>query len=97
MHCAAPTLSNPPNNSSIRTTSFKPYTIPTPTFASPLTITATLVPISSTLMAESAEEQLEPLFDYHRVQTLDVVYLDDDGSDSSPAFSPKRRKLCIPL
>ncbi|KAI7996820.1 putative small ubiquitin-related modifier 8 [Camellia lanceoleosa] len=43
-------------------------------------------------MAESTEE-LEPLFDYHRVQPFDVVCLDDDCSDSSPAFSPKRRKL----
>ncbi|KAI8013946.1 hypothetical protein LOK49_LG05G01283 [Camellia lanceoleosa] len=70
-----------PNNSLIRTVSFKPYTIPTPTSASPSTITATLVPISSTLMAKSTEEQLKPLFDYHH-----------DCSDSSPAFSPKRRR-----
>ncbi|CAL5361292.1 unnamed protein product [Camellia sinensis] len=50
-HCATPTLSNPPDNSSIRTASFKPYTIPTPTSASPLTITATSAPISSTVIA----------------------------------------------
>ncbi|CAL5418396.1 unnamed protein product [Camellia sinensis] len=44
-------------------------------------------------MAESTEEQLEPLFDYHRFQPFDVVCLDDDCSDSSPAFSPRRKKL----
>ncbi|CAL5349353.1 unnamed protein product [Camellia sinensis] len=43
--------------------------------------------------AESTEEQLEPLFDYHRFQPFDVVCLDDDCSDSSPAFSPRRKKL----
>ncbi|KAL6969899.1 hypothetical protein U1Q18_029613 [Sarracenia purpurea var. burkii] len=45
-------------------------------------------------MAESTEE-LEPLFDYSRVQPLDIVCLDDDCSDFSPslAVSPKRWKL----
>ncbi|XP_028066049.1 uncharacterized protein LOC114268995 [Camellia sinensis] len=43
-------------------------------------------------MAKSTEEQLKPLFDYHRAQPFDVVCLNDDCSDSSPAFSPKRRK-----
>ncbi|CAL5387707.1 unnamed protein product [Camellia sinensis] len=60
----------------MRTVSFKPYTIPTPTFTSPSTITVTLAPISSTLMAKSTEEQIEPLFDYHRVQPFDVVCVD---------------------
>ncbi|KAI7981899.1 hypothetical protein LOK49_Contig8G00015 [Camellia lanceoleosa] len=91
-HYATLTLSNPPNNSLIRTASFKPYTIPTPTSAPPSTITATLVPISSTLMAKSTEEPLKPLFDYHHAQLFDVVCLNDDCSDSSPAFSPKRRR-----
>ncbi|CAL5363038.1 unnamed protein product [Camellia sinensis] len=75
-HYATPTLSNPPNNSTIRTASFKPHTIPTPTFASSLTITATSASISSTLMAESTEEQLEALFNYHHVQPFVVVCLD---------------------
>ncbi|KAL7187269.1 hypothetical protein ACSBR1_037351 [Camellia fascicularis] len=54
-------------------------------------------PSPALITAESAEEQLEPLFDYHRVQTLDVVYLDDDGSDSSPAFSPNEGSFRVPL
>ncbi|GFZ00263.1 ubiquitin-like superfamily protein [Actinidia rufa] len=37
-------------------------------------------------------DELEPLFDYSRVQPCDVGCLDDDCSDSSPAFLPKRRK-----
>ncbi|XP_052187624.1 uncharacterized protein LOC127798229 [Diospyros lotus] len=40
-------------------------------------------------------EELEPLFDYSRVQPVDVC-IDDDCSDSSPPFSPKRRKLLNP-
>ncbi|XAR52461.1 hypothetical protein NMG60_11020557 [Bertholletia excelsa] len=43
-------------------------------------------------MAELTEE-LEPLFDYSRVQPFDVVCLDDDFSDSSPAMAPKGKKL----
>ncbi|CAK9151281.1 unnamed protein product [Ilex paraguariensis] len=43
-------------------------------------------------MADSTEE-LEPLFDYSRVQPIDLVCLDDDCSDSSPAYAPKRRKI----
>ncbi|XP_023759133.1 uncharacterized protein LOC111907566 [Lactuca sativa] len=43
-------------------------------------------------MAEQTEE-LEPLFDYSRVQPLDVVCLDDDDSlDSSTLIPSKRRK-----
>ncbi|XP_059649669.1 uncharacterized protein LOC132295413 [Cornus florida] len=42
---------------------------------------------------EESKEEFEPLFDYSRVQPLDVVCLDDDCSDSSPAFFPKRRKI----
>ncbi|KAI3699072.1 hypothetical protein L2E82_43087 [Cichorium intybus] len=43
-------------------------------------------------MAEPAEE-LEPLFDYTRVQPFDVVCLDDDDvSDSSILIPSKRRK-----
>ncbi|KAJ4960128.1 hypothetical protein NE237_020038 [Protea cynaroides] len=36
------------------------------------------------------EEDLEPLFDYSRVQPINVVCLDDDCYDST---SPKRRKI----
>lgn len=46
-------------------------------------------------MTESTEE-LEPLFDYSRVQPLNFVCIDDDFSDSSPASSPKRRKTSGP-
>lgn len=42
-------------------------------------------------MGESTED-LEPLFDYSRVQPFDVVCLDDDCPDSSPVAIPKRRK-----
>ncbi|KAA8532637.1 hypothetical protein F0562_032547 [Nyssa sinensis] len=42
---------------------------------------------------EECAEEFEPLFDYSRVQPLDVVCLDDDGSDSSPVLSPKRKKI----
>ncbi|KAF2310913.1 hypothetical protein GH714_018389 [Hevea brasiliensis] len=41
--------------------------------------------------ADSVEE-LEPLFDYRRVQPLNFICLDDDDSDKSPVPSPKRRK-----
>ncbi|XP_062145305.1 uncharacterized protein LOC133852553 [Alnus glutinosa] len=50
-------------------------------------------------MADSTEE-LEPLFDYSRVQPLDVVCLDvdEDDVDSSQAFSSnKRRKISEPV
>jgi hypothetical protein len=44
-------------------------------------------------MGESESiDDLEPLFDYSRVQP-NFVSLDDDYSDSSPALSPKRRKI----
>ncbi|XP_074309554.1 uncharacterized protein LOC141644038 [Silene latifolia] len=37
-------------------------------------------------------EELEPLFDYHRVQPVNFITLEDD-LDSSPAYIPKRRKF----
>ncbi|KAK8579489.1 hypothetical protein V6N13_142695 [Hibiscus sabdariffa] len=43
--------------------------------------------------ADSTADDLEPLFDYHRVQPLNIVCIDDDCSDTSPVPSPKRRKL----
>lgn len=43
-------------------------------------------------MGDSNEEELEPLFDYHRVQPVTFVDLEDD-SDSSPSISSKRRKI----
>ncbi|KAJ7954153.1 Small ubiquitin-related modifier like [Quillaja saponaria] len=43
-------------------------------------------------MADSTEE-FEPLFDYSRVQPLNVVCLDDDDNDLSPDLSTKRRKV----
>ncbi|XAR72303.1 hypothetical protein NMG60_11018894 [Bertholletia excelsa] len=43
-------------------------------------------------MGESTEE-LEPLFDYSRVQPFNRVWLDDDSPDSSPPPSSKRKKL----
>ncbi|XWS68809.1 hypothetical protein CRYUN_Cryun04dG0124700 [Craigia yunnanensis] len=43
-------------------------------------------------MADSTMDDLEPLFDYRRVQPLNFVCIDDDGSDTSPAPVPKRRK-----
>ncbi|XP_073135562.1 uncharacterized protein [Henckelia pumila] len=42
---------------------------------------------------EDTKEEFEPLFDYTRVQPRDVVCLDDDGDDASPAFISKRRKF----
>ncbi|XP_002526295.2 uncharacterized protein LOC8275096 [Ricinus communis] len=42
-------------------------------------------------MADNSEE-LEPLFDYKRVQPRDFICLDDDGSDTSPFPIPKRKK-----
>ncbi|KAK6252707.1 hypothetical protein QUC31_014427 [Theobroma cacao] len=44
-------------------------------------------------MAESTSDDLEPLFDYRRVQPLNFVCIEDDGSDASPDPSPKRRKI----
>ncbi|KAG8652209.1 uncharacterized protein LOC110616551 isoform X1 [Manihot esculenta] len=42
---------------------------------------------------EDSMEELEPLFDYRRVQPLNFVCLDDDdGSDTSPLPAIKRRK-----
>ncbi|KAH9606289.1 hypothetical protein KSS87_014957 [Heliosperma pusillum] len=38
-----------------------------------------------------SNEELEPLFDYHRVQPVNFITLEDD-SDSAPAYISKRRK-----
>ncbi|KAG8493042.1 hypothetical protein CXB51_010433 [Gossypium anomalum] len=46
--------------------------------------------------ADSTTDDLEPLFDYRRVQPLNIVCLDDDCSDTSPVPSPKRRKFANP-
>ncbi|KAK8647587.1 hypothetical protein V6N13_121318 [Hibiscus sabdariffa] len=46
--------------------------------------------------ADSTTDDLEPLFDYRRVQPLNIVSIDDDCSDTSPVPSPKRRKLPKP-
>ncbi|GMI83500.1 hypothetical protein like AT1G68185 [Hibiscus trionum] len=47
--------------------------------------------------ADSTTDDLEPLFDYRRVQPLNIVCIDDDCSDNaSPVPSPKRRKLPKP-
>ncbi|KAK8643513.1 hypothetical protein V6N13_012806 [Hibiscus sabdariffa] len=48
------------------------------------------------LQADSTTDDLEPLFDYRRVQPLNIVSIDDDCSDTSPVPSPKRRKLPKP-
>ncbi|XP_068638035.1 uncharacterized protein [Aristolochia californica] len=42
-------------------------------------------------MEEPAEE-LEPLFDYSRIQPIDFVYLDEDCSDSSSFTETKRKR-----
>ncbi|KAJ9163304.1 hypothetical protein P3X46_022985 [Hevea brasiliensis] len=42
---------------------------------------------------DDSMEDLEPLFDYRRVQPLNIVCLDDDGSDASPVPCPKRSKI----
>ncbi|OMO62042.1 Small ubiquitin-related modifier, SUMO [Corchorus capsularis] len=47
-------------------------------------------------MADSNTDDLEPLFDYRRVQPIDFVRIDDDSSDTSPVPSPKRRKIPDP-
>ncbi|KAL8112206.1 uncharacterized protein LOC141667161 [Apium graveolens] len=41
---------------------------------------------------DDPNEELEPLFDYSRVQPLDLVSLDDDDDDSIP-IPPKKQKL----
>ncbi|KAI3848916.1 hypothetical protein MKW98_014450 [Papaver atlanticum] len=49
-------------------------------------------------MEDKPEEELEPLFDYSRVQpTANFISLDDDGSDCEHVFkfSPKRRKKLV--
>lgn len=43
--------------------------------------------------ADSATDDLEPLFDYHRVQPRDFISIADEDSDDSPAPSPKRKKI----
>ncbi|XVF02209.1 hypothetical protein REPUB_Repub04eG0156200 [Reevesia pubescens] len=47
-------------------------------------------------MADSTADDLEPLFDYRRVQPLNFVCIDDEGSDTSPVPLPKRRKIPDP-
>ncbi|XVE75248.1 hypothetical protein DITRI_Ditri12bG0080500 [Diplodiscus trichospermus] len=47
-------------------------------------------------MADSTKDDLEPLFDYRRVQPLNFICVDDDGSDTSPTPLPKRRKVPNP-
>ncbi|GFZ00271.1 ubiquitin-specific protease 13 [Actinidia rufa] len=42
-------------------------------------------------------DELEPLFDYSRVQPCDVGCLDDDCSDSSSIFSPDEESVRIIL
>ncbi|XP_039012549.1 uncharacterized protein LOC120141829 isoform X2 [Hibiscus syriacus] len=42
--------------------------------------------------AVSTPDDLEPLFDYRRVQPQNIVCIDDDCSGTSPVPSPKRRK-----
>ncbi|XVF44232.1 hypothetical protein PTKIN_Ptkin02bG0104000 [Pterospermum kingtungense] len=45
-------------------------------------------------MVDSTTDDLEPLFDYRRVQPLNFVCIDDDdGSDTSPVHTLKRRKI----
>eukprot|EP00268_Persea_americana_P006061 TRINITY_DN12130_c0_g1_i2.p1 TRINITY_DN12130_c0_g1~~TRINITY_DN12130_c0_g1_i2.p1 ORF type:complete len:224 (-),score=66.45 TRINITY_DN12130_c0_g1_i2:518-1189(-) len=49
------------------------------------------------MVEESTPEELEPLFDYRRVQPVDFVYLDDDDVlDSPPIFAPKRKRIPSP-
>lgn len=43
---------------------------------------------------DDSTEELDPLFDYHRVQPFNVVFLDDDSPDSSPVPGMKRPKIC---
>ncbi|XP_028757832.1 uncharacterized protein LOC114716927 [Neltuma alba] len=47
-------------------------------------------------MAESKEE-LEPLFDYRRVQPSHVVCLEDDEEDEVVVYAGKKRKTCHPV
>ncbi|XP_022726266.1 uncharacterized protein LOC111282449 isoform X2 [Durio zibethinus] len=52
--------------------------------------------IRISIMADSTTDDLEPLFDYRRVQPLNFVCIDDDDSDTSPVPSQKRRKITGP-
>ncbi|KAM7270814.1 hypothetical protein ACFE04_030028 [Oxalis oulophora] len=46
--------------------------------------------------SDSSKDDFEPLFDYHRVQPVHVVCLDDDDDSDSPVTAPaKRRKNSI--
>lgn len=47
--------------------------------------------IESRAKMDDSTEELEPLFDYRRVQPTNFICLEDD-SDSSPQFAPKRRR-----
>ncbi|XP_062110012.1 uncharacterized protein LOC133821866 [Humulus lupulus] len=42
---------------------------------------------------EDFTDELEPLFDYRRIQPLNVVSLDDDDEPNASPASPKRRKV----
>ncbi|KAG9448995.1 hypothetical protein H6P81_008960 [Aristolochia fimbriata] len=41
---------------------------------------------------EEPSEELEPLFDYSRIQPIDFVYLDDDCSNSNTLAETKRKR-----
>ncbi|XP_077220621.1 ubiquitin-like superfamily protein [Tasmannia lanceolata] len=43
------------------------------------------------------EQELEPLFDYSRIQPIDFISIDDDSLDSSPIFDSKRKRIPIPI
>ncbi|XP_058088237.1 uncharacterized protein LOC131235120 [Magnolia sinica] len=45
---------------------------------------------------EESTEELEPLFDYSRIQPIDFVFLDDDCSASPPFFTAKRKRASNP-
>lgn len=49
--------------------------------------------IRVSIMADSTVDDLEPLFDYRRVQPVNFVCIDDDDSDTSPVHKPKKRKI----
>ncbi|KAM1190351.1 hypothetical protein ACFX13_011235 [Malus domestica] len=42
---------------------------------------------------EDFSEELEPLFDYRRVQPVNLIFLDDDELDAPSASPPKRREI----
>ncbi|KAL6505775.1 hypothetical protein OROHE_023154 [Orobanche hederae] len=42
---------------------------------------------------DDVKEEFEPLFDYSRIQPANFICLDDDSSDESSIFIPKKRKF----